>query len=252
MTLQTLQSSRIALPSVQAASRFKSFRPSTEGPQPLRELQVVEDNLQRLRAKREMLKSMTPEQAFNAIEWHTTPMTMLEAISLAEETGKLIVPNSILDGILNKTKFRVPTVRTGTMIVYEAPGKPFGSSVIHIGLGFSVPEQFRRKTDCALVVEYPDFELVRLGRGNLQFVVPDERRLHLIEQISTQRSWHIPDCEFGIPCGTVTSESQAARNFWRLTSSYLGLLARDDNYDDGRQDVDASSRLSSRLGVALI
>ncbi len=235
-----------------AASRlFRDFTPSGEGPQPVRQLLVTGDPLQFLRDKRDMLRAMTPDQAYHAIDWRTG-LRFVEAMAIARETGRLIVPHDVVDDILMKTDYQVPQIHSGTVVIYGAPGKPFTNEVVFGLVRFSVPEQFRGKTNCALVVECPDFELVERGIWH-ELVVPDERNLHLVESFPKQGHWYQPDRRFRIPLGDVTY-SNGSKCLWLTDgSSYVGCVSRgfDGPGDYGRSNVTINLGLSYGLSVAL-
>ncbi len=169
-----------------AASRFKCFKPSDEGVQPVRQsLAPSVGDVQRLRQLREMFLSMPIRQVLEAMEWHPD-LTAIEALSLAKETGRLVVPSSIHDRfllLLNGGEYSVPfySAWTGTMVIQESPGVLFADSVVsnwayrgvtHT-ITFTVPDKFRGKKDCALMVNYPDFELVARGNNEYELRVVD-------------------------------------------------------------------------------
>src|SRR3989338_8600786 len=100
--------------------------------------QVKGTELERLRQRRQMLREMDPETVKQVIEFHRE-LTLFEAFALAKREGKIIVPNYVLDRIINETKHDelmqlcIIWLWTGTLIVYEAPGKPFGKAVKYDG-----------------------------------------------------------------------------------------------------------------------
>lgn len=128
-----------------AASRlFRDFTPSDEGPHQTRQPLVTGDSIQELRRRRDMLEAMTPQQAFDAIEWHNG-LNFFEAVALANETGRLMASNLVIDDILIELRLNIQFVRTGTLVIYEAPDKPVGTEVSYANLRFSVPSKFRGK-----------------------------------------------------------------------------------------------------------
>ncbi len=232
---------------------------------------------EQVKKAREMLRSLDPEAVKQVIEFHKG-LNLFQALVLAKREGKLIVPNGIHDRILTETKD--PEERsslgdrdrrsrdeqylrqnypawTGTLVIYEAPDKPFGEQVVFnrdinqvkYSISFKVPKQFRGKKNCVLVVEHPDFELVDLGKNKYQIRVTDG--IHLIEQFPKKDGWHMPDAETGIPCSMSVRESLDSRSLWRLDSSYLGLLRRGVLYGL-RRVVNLGEFPSNRLGVALV
>ncbi len=221
MTSQVqLSSGLITVPPVLAGGRFGGFRPDNEGPQQVRPSIISDLNeLQKLRQLREMLRSMPPEAVLTHIEFYRN-LTLFEAVALAKSEGKLIVPNDVVDGILTKTKYPLPTARNGTLVIHEAPDQPFGEHIIQDGFSldsvtFTVPTQFRGKTNCVLIVEHPDFDLHQLGDHTYQFVVPDESKLILAERFRKNMAAN-PEQDFT----TVT------KYLWKGSKSYIGLLVR--------------------------
>ena len=223
-----------------------------------------------------MLRSMTPEQVKQVIEFHRD-LNFFQAVELAKREGRLIVPNDIHDRILTETK-DVKYLRqnypvwTGTLVIYEKPDRPFGEQAVfswqhnevNYSISFEVPEQFRGKRNCALVIEHPDFELIDFGDNRYELKAIDESNIHLVQNFAKQNGWHLTD--HGIPVGVEVASSKDpeersslgdrdrrsrdARYFWRrLDGSYIGLWCRDlVGYDRGR-GVGAGARSSDVLGV---
>jgi len=238
---------------------FRRYGPM--GSQEVRQADVQGTDLERLRQRLKMLREMTPEQALAAIDFREK-MNFFQAIALAKQEGKLIVPNIVHDRILTETKDEKYLrqnypVWTGTLIIYEKPDKKFGKKVvfrwkddIKYSITFSVPEQFRGKANCALAVDYPDFEVLELGNNKYELKLVEGANIHLIENFPAKNGWHNLHPETKIPQGEPVRESQEARYLWRSKdSSYVGLLVRSSVY--GGQVVYAGFRASDRLGVAL-
>ena len=212
---------------------------------------------ERVKRAREMLRSMKPEVVSQIIEFHKD-LNLFQALALAKQEGKLIVPNFVHDGILTETtdqrylEQNYP-VWTGTLIIYEEPDVPFGKKVLFQGLTFTVPEQFQGKANCALVIEYPYFELI-LGNNRYEIRVPDEANIRLIEDFPKKDGWYMPDDETKIPHGKEVGASSDSRHLWRLdVSSHLGLLVRVVGVVyDGRRDVFLFGDPSVRFGMALV
>ncbi|MBI5051446.1 hypothetical protein HZC08_01675 [Candidatus Micrarchaeota archaeon] len=166
--MQNLAQRRIAPTPVSITSvsdRFRGYKP--EPHIDVREAVVTSDKLDKLRARREALKAVDPKTAFSQLRFHPN---LNATQALAQENGWLIAPNSVHDGILNRTKESY-AVWTGTLVVYEAPDQPFGKEVTFIwtdgptkySITFQIPENLRGKKDCAIVLEHPDFILVKTG-----------------------------------------------------------------------------------------
>jgi hypothetical protein len=203
---------------------------------------------------------MTPEQAMQVIEFHKD-LNFFEALALAKKQGKILVPNYVLDRILMETKAE-STGWTGTCVIYEAPDKPFGEKVVFGWkdddevqnlVRFAVPEQFRGKTNCALIVEHPDFEIVEVGKGTFELKA-DEGTIALIEKFPKQSAkLYEFDERYLIPVGEPKRESKLRRRLIRNDAEYVGPVARDfGDYDyNGRQYVGLDERPSLGYGVAV-
>ena len=237
-----------------ADSPFQRFKP--EVAQPVRQADITGQSfVDQVKRTREMLRSMKPEKVSQLIEFHKG-LTFFEALALAKQEGKLIVPNDVHDRILTETKDEIYLrqnypVRTGTFIISEAPDKPFRKNVVCswddnkvvYSISFKVPKQFRGKTNCALVVEHPDFELIDrelgdlpkgqtdLGNNRYEIRVSDEANIHQIEQFPKIEGWYLTD--HGIPVGAKVGDSiDDARYSLRLYKAYLGPVRR--GYSDRR------------------
>ena len=99
------------------------------------------------------------------------------------------------------------TCWTGTMLVYEAPGVPFGKYVKDSVTGwiFDVPEEFQGKTDIALLLEHPDFKIEE-GAYGMTFVRPAPLYEISSMPFPTKDGWYLPN-GFGIPTGDEVSRS---------------------------------------------
>ena len=208
------------------------------------------DVLTTLRARRKMIKELAKKDPKHVFEMMKIidEMTLSEALALAREPSRLIVPNVVHDEVLTKTDVQY-YVRTGTIIIYEVPDKPFGEIVAFEQTKFVVPVRFRGLKNCALAVEHPDFELTPDGK----LVVPDETMIHLIRNFPIRDGWHNVHTETGIPHDIeVESTNESARFLYRLDSSYLGPLVRADNVIRRGNVLLNDIQPSNRLGVALI
>ncbi len=274
-----------AIPTVTRASDpFRRYNP--EPSHEVRQADITGMEIEQLRARREMLRSQDPELAKTVIEVAGI-MNVFEALELAKREGKLIVPNYVHDRILTETRnteFHKQLYRyaawTGTLIIYEAPDKPFGEEVVfennygHVkySISFIVPEQFRGKANCALVVEHPDFELVNLGinrypdppkkvgsiysQPNDQKIIVgceyelkvDGENVHQVENFAKESdTWYDYDKRFRIPINKPFKEH--ARKLWRC-NSYIGLLAR-SVADFSFSNIGANDDLGREIGVIL-
>ena len=257
---------------------------------------IGQSYLEQARKVREMLRSMKPDAVSQIIEFRKG-LTAFEVLALAKTEGRLIVPNSVHDGILTKTKDEEYLkqnypVWTGTLVIYEAPDKPFGEQLVFGDITFQVPEQFQGKVNCALVVEHPHFEIRRisnyrkrrsrptnpsgfvvhsssprkigdlskgqtdLGKNSYELKAVDG--IHLIEQFPRQDGWYMPHTETGIPQGAIVKKSSDSRSryLWVLNddSSYLGPVARGAVMGGGeyKRDVVPYGWNEPAFGVALM
>jgi len=209
--------------------------------------------VEQVKRTRQMLREMTSEQVKQVIEFHRD-LTFFEAVALAKREGRLIVPNDVHDRILNEAYDEVYLrqnypIWTGTLVIYEKPNKPFGRRIVfgwkddnHVNysISFTVPEQFRGKSDCALVIEHPDFEileiskdrdsksrdfdLIDLGNNRYEIKLIDVANIHLIESFPGKDDWYKP--HQGIPQGEPVRESKKARYLWRSNTAYISPVAR--------------------------
>jgi hypothetical protein len=162
---------------------------------------------------------------------------------------------------------------TGTFVIYEAPDKPFGEKVAYSWEDYSpkmwwpiafkytfntsIPEKFRGKKNCALVVEHPDFDLVILGNNHFELKA-DENSFHLLENFPKKSAkWYNFDERFRIPVGSPKRKNDSMRRLLRRDVSYVGPVARDfRDFGDCNRDlwrrVYLDGRPSGGYGVAII
>ena len=248
-----------------ASEPFKRFNPEVH--QAVRRPDVTgQSYAEQVKRARQMLRSMDPEIVKQVIEFHKD-LNLFQALELAKREGKLIVPNYVHDGILSKTDDRVfleqnYPVWTGALVIYEKPDKPFGNKVnfgwknngLNYSISFHVPKRFRGKTNCALIVEHPDFEIKTVGENEYELKSVDGANIRLIENFSKRDGWYMPDAETKIPHGKKVEEHPDSRYLWRLDSDYIGLLGRVhlDFLIYGRNGVVLIDLPSDRRGVALV
>ncbi|MBI5051337.1 hypothetical protein HZC08_01120, partial [Candidatus Micrarchaeota archaeon] len=212
-----------------ASGRFGKYKP--EPHIEVREAVVTSDKLGKLRTLREALKTVDPETAFSQLKFHPN-LNLIQALLLAQENGWLIASSSVHDRILNRTDANYK-VQTGTLVVYEAPGKPFGKKVtvsrthnsISYSITFEVPEHLRGKKDRAIALEHPDFILVKTGEQSYEIKLAEGAEVHLVENFPSKNGWYVQD-KLGIPHGQEVKESEEVRSLWRVNTSYVGLLVR--------------------------
>ena len=262
-----------------ASDPFKRFKP--EVAQPVRQADVTAQSyVERARKAREMLRSMDPEKVKQVIEFHKK-LNFFQALALAQREGKLIVPNDVHDRILTEASGEQYlrqnySVWTGTLIIYEAPDKKFGKNVVfswdvngvNYSISFKVPKQFRGLRNCALVVEHPDFEVVKIEvnpilrkfksllksmtYSDYEIKLLEGANIQLIENFAKENSWHLTDN--GIPVGAKVDRSiDDSRYLWRIHRAYLGPVARVYYVGNDRwRDVILEVRPSGRRKVAFV
>jgi len=170
-----------------------------------------------------------------------------EAIAEAAKRKVRLLNNLELDARLQgeewKQEKEMYPCWTGTLIAYEAPGKPFCKTVEYEGLTFNVPKQFQGKKGRTIVCNHPDFILkdnvITPGKSAKCIPIPEDD------------GWYLPEKQFGIPNGEKSSDNGQTRYLWRWSTPYCGLVARDYDWWDGRdrRDVGCDCGPSARLGV---
>lgn len=167
--------------------------------------------------------------------------------------------HSTYDRILTETNNPVFlnnfTVWTGTLLIYEAPGRAFGETLVYAwehtvqySISFNVPDEFRGQRNCALIVQHPDFDLVPAEGNSYKLIVTDVNMIHLIEKFPSTGGAYPYEEQFRIPVQS-TSSSNDQRWFWRVGGScYIGLVVR----LDWSRGVGAGYRASDVRGVAVI
>ena len=241
---------------IRANYPFRRFKP--ESNHEVRKPDVTGTEIDQLRARRNMLRSMTTEQLLQLEMDIREPMNLFEALALAKRESKLIVPNDIyyraLEAIQdeNRPNYLKPHppygAWTGTLVIYESSDKPFGNDILFIreydtvqntkarySISFTIPEQFRGKKNCGLVLEHPDFEIIGLGDNKFQLTLANGANIRLVEPKGDEwiNRWHD------------TYPKKKTRWFKRLTSWY-----RPDCYIGcaGRFVIDGNKHVISDYG----
>ena len=212
-----------------------------------------------------MLREANPEVVKQVIEFHRK-LNFVEALALAQKEGKMVVPNIVHDRIIT-TDYEYLTknypVWTGTLIIYEAPGIPFGEQVIctdeiwfirdRLSVTFNTPLRFLGRTNCALVVEHPDFEVIDLGDKRYEIRVLDGANVHLIKNFPIRKyGWYVPHTKTGIPQGKAVGQSKDTRYLQRIEDAYILPLVRGVYVDGDGCGVDAGRLTFNKFGVALV
>lgn len=251
--------------SVNVFNRFSGFKPETEAsirgaPEP--------SLIVRQRQKREMLKGMSADQLMQVLEFHDN-MSFFDALGYADSQGKVIAPNICVNKLFRD---RSSEMWTGTAIVSEIPGKPFGNRVTFATSGtwdnpytlsFEVPDDFSGRENCAIIMEHPDFRIVKLGEAEY-FLEADRKDMAIIEGYPAKRksSWtvrFVTDPGFGIPCGD-TEEFIIARKAFNSPAiqfngednPYVGAVCRTTSFSafNSSQMLSATANLCANMMVA--
>ncbi|NYZ74490.1 hypothetical protein H0O00_05075 [Candidatus Micrarchaeota archaeon] len=243
-------------PVLAMANRFSRYKSEEE--KMVRKVEVQGDELSYLRQRREMLRSMTPEQVLQMSEFHKD-LNVFEALAVAKKEEKIIIPQDVHDRIFTETDIEaIFSAWTGTAVIYEAPDTPFGDKVAYdwktdrgmqYSVTFNVLQQFRGKTNCALVVEHPDFEFVDLGNNRFELKAA-EGAASLLEHFPKKKGWYRYDERFRIPVGNPKKDDGSTKHFWRKDTAHIGLVAFDSG-GSGRQVVYLYDGPSVGLGVAI-
>lgn len=206
---------------------------------------------ERIVRTRKTLRRLWPDNLLKMMEYWP-PMNLFETLLVAQREGKMLVSNYVHDKILtglddeSLIRFYGGGKLTGTLVIYETPDKPFGKQVvftrednkINYYVFFTVPEQFQGKTNCALVMEHPDFELIYAGRNKYEIRSLRKADICIIENFPKKshewhdyyKRWYSYDKQFRIPTGEPKQKSNETRYLWRQNNAYIGLVMR--RYDD--------------------
>ena len=223
---------------IKMADMFGRYK--REEPHIVRQFDSTATAIGDLRKRIEMLRALDPEKAKTMIEVRKD-LNFFQAVEVAQKEGKLIVPHDVHDRILTETKdmeflkqLYNYWVWTGTIAIYEVPDRKFKDKVVfewrdgvNYSISFSVPEQFRSLRNCALLIDYPDFELINLGNNNYELKADE---IHLIQHFPRANDYYNYDERFRIPVGEAVAyrEDNTIRHLWRVGDSYIGSVVRDD------------------------
>ena len=197
-----------------------------------------------------------------------TGLSQEEAVKQANEKGLTIASNLFADDdLVNKDGYHLRTdtyfIWTGVMAAYEKPGVALRSTITYtdpdskITYFFNVPPKFKGKKNCILCIAHgflangtPTFKHTQTQDGVL-IEVADPSLISLIKNFNKDNGCHLPEPQFGIPVGANSdAKNTAARGFYRLNGSYIGLVARGcDSWDIWERDVEIHLKPSARLGV---
>ena len=175
---------------------------------------------------------------------------LLDALALAKEKGKVIIPNSVHDRMI--VGVPQPTIGpdlalaypawTGTLIIYGAPDTPLGEQISYLNpflafdgpgnnvvkIYFTVPPQFQNLINCALIIEHPNFDVSDKGSGEFEVNVADQANIHLIQNFPKVSGEFNHELQFKIPVENQPEDSEfrTLRIFSRATGSHITLVSR--------------------------
>ncbi len=194
------------------------------------------------------------EQEISISKKYTEGVSFYDALKLAE--GKRLISNAQADRILQDKDIRdkfsdLFPCWTGTVVIYEEAGKPFGEYVKNDYFVFDVPKQFQGLKDVCLVAEHPHYKIEE-GKYGLRFLrVADEANIRQ-QEFPKEYGWYLPDEVTGIPRSDKKDSSDSkARKLWRSVGAWIGPLVRYYYNFYGRRLVYAVGGPDDRLGVGL-
>lgn len=160
---------------------------------------------------------------------------MEEAIQKADEAGLVIAPNRRLSKALVgsdewKSIRKVFACWSGTMTAYDRPDRPLGDVIEYtearngIKYVFPVPKEHWGKKNVILVVEHPNFTLVKHGKER----VVQATEVDAVENFPTSRmGWFHCDPKHGIPQGNKADSLNPDSRCLFRDKKRVGLAARD-------------------------
>ena len=177
-------------------------------------------------------------------------ITAFEALEQARRERLIIVPNFVHDHVLierggilpklNPTPELVPAYPswTGTLVIYEQADKPFGNQVAFSwvedgethSINVKIPAIFVGKENCALVIEHPNFKVVKTD-SSYQIVPTREDKFWFMELFPKEDGCYATWEMFRIPYGDKLGLKQAyhgeiRRELKRRNGAYVGLISR--------------------------
>jgi hypothetical protein len=203
----------------------------------------------------------TPGTKLAVLTPFTKGVPMEEALQRADDAGLVIASNKRLNNvILRSDKWRGIAEAfpcwSGTMTAYEEPNKRVGKlieytdSITGIAYTFPVPEEHWGKKNIILIVEHPNFSLVKEGKER----IVQAAQIDAVERFPTENSWYIGNPRDDIPWGHKPDKLHPdARFLWRMEKR-VGLVARDyynPVCDSFGQAIYLNAPPSNELGVAV-
>jgi len=151
-------------------------------------------------------------------------VTGYDALKLAGSVP--IANNKFIDSLLRSGEWQkhreLFPAWTGTVIIYEAPGRSFGKFVQSENVLFEIPREYQGLKNSALVLESP----------NLKVEEHDDKhiltgKIVKIKDFPASDGWYGADKDTVIPQGEkISSSREDARYLWRRNEQYIGPVAR--------------------------
>lgn len=190
-------------------------------------------------------------------------MPLVETLRIVNSNNLKIVSNKRHDEMLKNGKFErleeVYPCWTGTMYAYEGPNKKLGKEIVYIEpyfwgrYIFPVPEEFRGEKNAILVVEHPNFELVKDRKDVV--VLPQAGKVDLVSNFPIENGWYTTNKKYAIPVGKKKHKSDPeSRYLYRLSDAKVGLVVRNCFKDLGinmRKDINLNINPLVAFGVAV-
>lgn len=182
-----------------------------------------------------------------------------ETMIITEMGSRVIASNKRISRMLENRGgsefYKALPCRTGTLVVYTAPGKELGKQIVctdpktNQKYIFHVPEEHQHKKDVALVVEHPDYFLQKDENEFVVFVKNPEN-IHVIENFPSSNGCYLGDPEHDIPFGDeVSPDVPGARYLFRKMDDVVSQVFRGLVFHDRRGILMCGMYPSSDLGV---
>jgi len=187
------------------------------------------------------------------------PMGMVETVRNCHENGLALVPHADFEHIRRLPQNGYSKVRTGTLVIHERDGKPFGDEVVSGGdfnsperLVFPVPRQYRGRHGWLVAIS-PHFDIVEWA-AECRVMVPEGRLVH-VERAPAYGGTFWRDDDTGVPIGDRVRENGGAKPGMVAISNKIepciDLIVRDINSSHIYLDVGTSDQLKALVRLAI-
>ncbi len=180
---------------------------------------------------------------------------LVEGFNAEHGTNLKVVSYNVADvaQTVGETWRSLPAYAVDASIAYEKPGKKLGNEIVFAARNeprvVLATGKYKGEKDVALVAQGLSSADFKKDRNSIILDIP-ENRLIVVPNFPDVDDWYMPHAETGVPTGGKVAQNSDARYLYGLNdSSYVGLLARDDDLNDWGQGVDVDCRASGRFGV---